>query len=345
MNKAKQYLPDPPVMLGLLLVLGTLPLWIGRVGLYQYLAIEIIIWCIYALGYNLALGYTGLPSFGHGAFFGIGAYAMAIYQLNFAGTNLWVGLGSAVLAAAVAGGLVGLFVRHRRGIYFALMTIAFGQIFWFLAIKLRWLTKGEDGLLNLSRLPARFGFFELDLSDPVRLYYFTLVLFFLIMIFLWAVISSPFGNIIQAVKQNEARSRFIGYDVRVFKWMSFVLSTAVAGFAGGLFALAQQSAFPDVMALHWSGIIVMMVIIGGGLVSYWGPIWGVIFYFLMRDVLGAFTETWVLWFGLSFMLVMLFQPEGIAGIWQKYRPQRLKIDRMKPARPLPEATAVSGNGE
>lgn len=322
MKKARHYFPDPPVLLGLLLVLGTLPLWIGRIGLYQYIAIEIVIWCIYAMGYNLALGYTGLPSFGHGAYFGIGAYAMAIYQLNFAGENLWIGLLCAILAASIAGGAVGLFVRHRRGIYFSLMTIAFGQVFWFLAIKLRGLTMGEDGLLNLDRLPASFVFFEIDLNDPVTFYYFALILFFLIIIFLWIVIKSPFGQVIQALEQNETRARFIGYDVRIFKWLGFVLSTAVSGLAGGLFALAQRSAFPDVMALHWSGIIVMMIIIGGGLVSYWGPVWGVMFYFLTRDVLGAFTETWMLWFGLTFMAVMIFQPEGIAGIWQRYRPKR-----------------------
>lgn len=346
MKKARHYLPDPPVILALMLILGSLPLWIGRIGLYQYIAIEIVVWCIYAMGYNLALGYTGLPSFGHGAYFGIGAYAMAIYQLNFNGANLWLGLLAAVAAAAVAGGLVGLFVRHRRGIYFSLMTIAFGQIFWFLAIKLRGLTKGEDGLLNLNRLPASFGFFEIDLSHPARFYYFSLLIFLLILIFLWVVVKSPFGNIIQALKQNETRSRFIGYDVRVFKWLSFVLSTAVSGLAGGLFALAQQSAFPDVMALHWSGIIVMMVIIGGGLVSFWGPVWGVIFYFLTRDVLGAFTETWMLWFGLTFMAVMLFQPEGIAGIWQRYKPKRLRVQASPPAPViLPEVTAVVENGE
>ena len=128
-----------------------------QVGLYQYLALEIMIWMIFALGYNLLLGYTGLPSFGHGAFFGIGAYAFGLLQLKV-WPNLWFDLAGAALIAAALGALVAVFISHRRGIYYALLTIAFGQVFWFVAVKWHSVTGGEDGLLNLSRLPADFGF-------------------------------------------------------------------------------------------------------------------------------------------------------------------------------------------
>ena len=135
---------------------------------------------------------------------------------------------------------------------------------------------------------------------------------------------------IAAVRQNEKRASFVGYRVRSMKWASFALSAAVSGLAGGLFALAQRSAFPDVMALHWSGIIVMMAIVGGGLVSFWGPILGVVFYFLARDIIGGFTETWLLWFGLAFLLVILFQPEGIAGMLQRVRARWTAVSKARP---------------
>ena len=316
-TKTATRLPNPAGMLVLVVVLATLPAWIARVGLYQYIAIEVLIWCIYALGYNVALGYAGLPSFGHGAFFGIGAYGMAIYQLDFSGGSLWLGLAVATLAGGAAGGAVGMFISHRRGIYLSLMTIAFGQVAWFLAIRLRGVTEGEDGLLNLARLPADLGFVSLDLQSGRSFYYFTLAVFILAVVALWILTRSPFGAVIGAIRQNEQRSSFIGYQVRSLKWASFTLSAAVSGLAGGLFALAQRSAFPDVMALHWSGIVVMMAIVGGGLVSFWGPVLGVVFYFLARDIIGGFTETWLLWFGLAFLLVILFQPEGIAGMLQR----------------------------
>ena len=139
-------------MLIAFLFFGSVPFWIRSVGLYEYIGVEILIWCIYALGYNLALGYTGLPSFGHGAFLGTGAYAMALYQLRLDGENLWLGLLAAVAAGAVASAVVGVFISHRRGIYFALLTIAFGQLFWFVSIKWHSVTGGEDGLQNLKRL-------------------------------------------------------------------------------------------------------------------------------------------------------------------------------------------------
>ena len=318
-GKPLKYLPDPGVLVVLLGVLGSAPFWLTRAGLYQYLAIEIVIWCIYALGYNLALGYAGLPSFGHGAFFGIGAYGMAIYQLDFAGRSLWLGLAVATVAGGLAGVTVGGFISHRRGIYLSLMTIAFGQLAWFVAIRLRGITKGEDGLLNLQRLPADLAAFSFDLQSERSFYYFTVVVLVLVVVGLWIVVQSPFGSVIQAIRQNEKRAAFAGYSVRSLKWVSFSLSAAISGLAGGLFALAQRSAFPDVMALHWSGIIVMMTIVGGGLVSFWGPVLGVIFYFLTRDIIGAVTETWLLWFGLAFLLVILFQPEGLAGMLQRAR--------------------------
>jgi branched-chain amino acid transport system permease protein len=289
---------------------GTLPLWIRAVGLYPYLGVEVMIWVIYALGFNLLLGTAGLPSFGHGAYFGVGAYAFGLTQFNVS-SDVWVCLGAAIAAGALAGALVAFFISHRRGIYYALLTIAFGQIFWFVAIKWHSVTRGEDGLLNIKR-PA-------FLADLNSLYYFCFAVFIVVIVFLWRLQSSPFGRVLAAIRQNETRARFVGYHVWTYKWLAFTLSALVAGLAGGLFALAQQSAYPNVMSLHQSGFVVMMALIGGGLVSFWGPVLGVVLFFVARDLLGAYTETWLLWYGLLFMLVVLFKPEGLAGIFAQQR--------------------------
>jgi branched-chain amino acid transport system permease protein len=300
-------------MLACWLVLATVPLWIERVGLYQYLGVEILIFATYALAYNLLLGHSGLPSFGHGAFFGIGAYAFGLAQFNLA-ASLWLCLGVATAAAAAAGAFVALFISHRRGIYYALMTIAFGQVFWFIAIKAHGLTGGEDGLLKIERLPATLGVGTIDLKSNVALFYFVLVAFMGVSLLLWRLVHSPFGRIVAAIKQNETRARFVGYHVWRYKAAVLTVSAGLSGLAGGLFAMAQTSAFPDVMSLHYSGYVVMMTLVGGGLVSFWGPVIGAAAFFLARDVIGALTTGWMLWFGMFFVVLVLFKPEGIAGM-------------------------------
>src|SRR6188768_3105185 len=166
----------PVPMLITLVVLASAPLWLARVGLYQYLALEIMIWMLFALGYNLLLGTTGLPSFGHGAYFGIGAYAFGLLQHKL-WANLWFDLAGAIFIAALFGALVALFLSHRRGIYYALLTIAFGQVFWFVSMKWHSVTGGEDGLLNVKRLPVELGFTSISLKSNEALFYFCLVLF------------------------------------------------------------------------------------------------------------------------------------------------------------------------
>ncbi|MDF1775257.1 MAG: branched-chain amino acid ABC transporter permease [Rhizobiaceae bacterium] len=303
-------------MLVFFAILLSYPLWADAAGLYEYLGIEIVIFIIYALGFNLLLGYTGLPSFGHGAYFGVGAYGYGLAQL-YLDAGFIPGLLLAMLAGTVASGLVALFLSHRRGIYFALMTIAFGQVFWFLAIKLRGLTGGEDGLLNIFRPDIDFGLFQISLKSNFAFYYAVALIAVLVTLLLWRLVHSPFGMAIQAVRMNETRARFVGYQVWWIKWTVFTLSGAIAGLAGGLLNVAQESAFPDTMSLHASGLIVMMVLIGGGFVSFWGPVVGVIVYYLARDLLGSITEAWLLWYGLLFMAVMMFSPEGFAGGWGK----------------------------
>ncbi|MGM4932378.1 branched-chain amino acid ABC transporter permease [Tardiphaga sp. 1201_B9_N1_1] len=325
-----------PAMLVTWILFATVPFWIERVGLYQYLGVEILIFALYALAYNLVLGHAGLPSFGHGAFFGIGAYAFGLAQSNIA-SNLWVCLAVAAFAAAIAGAFVALFISHRRGIYYALMTIAFGQIFWFIAIKAHRITGGEDGLLKIERLPASLGITTFNLGSNIALYYFVLAVFAVVSFLLWRLVHSPFGRVVKAIKQNETRARFVGYDVWRYKAAVLVVSTTLSGLAGGLFAMAQTSAFPDVMSLHYSGYVVMMTLVGGGLVSFWGPVIGAVAFFLARDVIGSFTTGWMLWFGLSFVVLVLFKPEGIAGMFAGVMNGRDKIVPRPAAAPQSQA--------
>lgn len=324
-----------PTMLGAWLVLASVPLWINAIGLYPYIGVEILIWSIYALAFNLLLGTSGLPSFGHGAFFGVGAYAFGLTQFNVA-ASIWICLAGAALAGALAGLLVGLFIAHRRGIYFALLTIAFGQIFWTISVKWHSVTGGEDGLLNILRLPVSFGFVSFDISENEALYYFVLAVFAVVVVLLWRLVNSPYGRILSAIRQSETRTAHLGYNVWLYKLSVIILSAGLSGFAGGLFAMAQRSAFPDVMNLAQSGLVVMMTLVGGGLVSFWGPVVGVIVFLIARDVIGAMTNAWMLYFGTMFVLLVLFRPEGIAGA-AKQLAERWKARRAT-ASALPSAT-------
>ncbi len=324
-----------PHMLVAFLIFGTLPLWVESVGLYSYIGVEVLVWIIFALGFNLLLGYTGLPSFGHGAFLGVGGYAFGWFQFNVM-PNLWLALIFAILVTAFLGGLSALLVSHRRGIYFALLTLAIGQVFFFVASKWTSLTGGEDGMLSIKRLPADFGVVSFSLQENSALYFFVFFVFVVTVIVLWRLIHSPFGKVIRAIKQNEVRVGYLGYNVVFFKWAVFTISCAVAGLAGAMFAMTQEGAYVQVMSLQWSGIVVLMTLIGGGLVSFWGAVIGTVVFFLARDLLGTYTETWLLWYGLMFMLLVMFKPEGIAGMWQdlvKYirRRQRAEASSARPA--------------
>ena len=322
-------------------IFASMPLWTRRVGLYDYLALEILIWSLFAMSYNLMLGYTGLPSFGHAAFFGIGAYAFGLLQLTVY-PNLWACLAASLVAAAIAGAFVASFISHRRGIYYALLTIAFGEMFVFICIKWHTVTKGEDGLLNIRRLPAEFGFGSLSLKSNVELFYFCLVVFAIVVWFLWKLVRSPFGHVLQAIRQNDLRTSFLGYNVWAAKWLVFVLSATLAGLAGGLFAMAQEGAYVQVMTLQWSGIVVLMTLTGGGLVSFWGPVLGTVVFFVARDVLGSLTESWMIWYGLMFMVLVMFKPDGIAGMLQDVQ-ARMRRGRAAGA-DRSVAAARGGNG-
>jgi branched-chain amino acid transport system permease protein len=298
-------------MFGVFLVLPPILPWIGG---YTYLGTEVMIWAIFALGYNLLLGYTGLPAFGHGAFFGMAGYFLAASQKWWTG-GLWLPLLSGILGTMACGAVVGLLVARKRGIYFALLTIAFGVMFWFLAFVLDTWTGGEDGLTGLQRASAA----GIDLRGNLAFYYFVYAFFVLSTLLLWRVARSPFGQVIGAIKQSETRARAVGYDTARYKWAVFTLSCAFAGLAGGLYALARFGAFPEPMSLQQSGNVVLMCLIGGGFASFYGPVLGVAVFLVLRDFFSTLTDHWMLLYGLLFMAIILFMPEGILGVVQRLR--------------------------
>jgi branched-chain amino acid transport system permease protein len=306
----------PPPMLALFALFLVLPAVLPWFG-YTYLGTEVMVWSIFALGYNLLLGYTGLPAFGHGAFFGIGGYLLGVAQKSWTG-GLVVPLLIAVIGTAVCAAAVGLFVARRRGIYFALLTISFGVMFWFLVFLLDTWTGGEDGLTGLRRPMLSLPGLRVDLRQNVAFYYFVYAFFVAAVVALWRIVNSPFGQVIRAIKQSETRARAIGYDTARYKWAVFTLTGAFAGLAGGLYSLARFGAFPEPMSVQQSGNVVLMCLIGGGFASFYGPVLGVAVFLVLRDLFSTLTDHWMLLYGVLFMGI-LFLPEGILGLVQRLR--------------------------
>ena len=298
-------------MLASWLFFASVPLWIERVGLYQYLGVEILIFATYALAFNLVLGHAGLPSFGHGAFFGIGAYAFGLAQFNVV-ANLWLCLAAATLAAALSGAVVAAFISHRRGIYYALMTIAFGQIFWFIAIKAHSITGGEDGLLKIERLPLSLGITRIELASNVSLYYFVFAIFVCVSLLLWRLVHSPFGRIVKAIKQNETRARFVGYDVWRYKAAVLVISAGLSGLAGALYCLLFAYVGASYASLQYSTLPLLYTLLGGTGVTL-GPLAGTAIMYYLIDISSSFTSSYMIIVGAALLIITLWFPDGIAG--------------------------------
>lgn len=309
---------SPPPMLAMFAAFLAAPLFLPALG-YTYLGTEIMIWSIFALGYNLLLSYTGLAAFGHGAFFGMASYFFGMTQL--AGTGgVWLPLVAGIAGTTLCGAAVALFVAAKRGIYFALLTIAFGALFYFVVYLLSDWTGGEDGFTGINRAPVTLpGLPPIDINGHVPFYYFVYVFFVASTVLAWRIVNSPFGQVIQAIKQSETRARAVGYNTSVYRGAVFVLSCVFAGLAGGLYAMARHGAFAEPMSLAQSGNVVLMCLIGGGFASFYGPVVGVIVFLLLREALSTWTEHWMLFYGLLFMAIILFLPEGILGLLRRDR--------------------------
>jgi branched-chain amino acid transport system permease protein len=284
--------------------------WRYELGLLS----EVFVFAIFAMSLDLLLGFTGLMSFGHAAFFGIGAYTAVLLGASF-GLSGWIGLAAAVLAAGAGALLIGFFCVRTSGISFLMLTLAFAQLVYSIAFRWRDLTGGSDGVALADR-PAFFGW---DLSDPLPMYYMTLLAFVLCYLALQRLIASPLGSTFAGIRENEARMRAIGYRTGAYKLLAFGIGGALAGLAGGLYAIFNGFVSPD--ALHWSasGDVLIMVMLGGA-GSLIGPAIGAAAFLLMKNLASSYNEHWMMIVGAIFIGCVLFFPGGLWGTLRKRWP-------------------------
>lgn len=275
---------------------------------YTALASEILIFALFAMAYDLVLGYAGMLSFGHAAFFGLGAYTTGIVLIRVYPSVL-LALLAGVIISSLGALCVGFLSIRRRGIYFTMLTLAFAQMFYFMAFKWTSLTGGDDGLQGVPR--PSLG--PLDLSSEIVLYYFILFVVLLSMAVGIRVINSPFGKTLQALRENKDRAMSIGYNVNRFRLIVFIISGCFSGLAGGLYALLLN--FVPLSSLYWttSGEVVVMTIVGG-MGTLVGPVLGAVAIILLRDWLSNYTESWSLVMGLLFMASVLGFRGGLMSI-------------------------------
>jgi branched-chain amino acid transport system permease protein len=279
---------------------------------YRALATQVLIFGLFALGFNLLYGYTGLLSFGHAAYYGLGAYGTGIVLAKLHVPSLWVGVLAGVSLAALGGAVVGFFCLRRRGIYFAMLTLAFAQLLYFIGFHLATWTGGDDGLRGIPQLALGLPGFSVSLDTPLAFYYFCFVLVGVAIIALKRILDSPFGAVLQAIRENSDRAVACGYDVNRVKHLSFVFSAMFAGLAGSLDAL-RLTVVP-IESLYWttSGQVVMMTLLGGA-GTFFGPFVGALTFLILEDRLSVFTESWPLVIGAIFSAFVLFLPRGIWG--------------------------------
>lgn len=275
------------------------------------LAVNVLIYGLYAVGYNLLFGYTGLLSFGHAAFFGAGAYVTGISIGQF-GADWFTGIVCGVAAASLLALAIGILSIRTRGIYFAMVTLALAQLVYYIALQASSWTGGENGLRGFTVTSVGFGPVSLDLLDPVVKYYVVLVFVALALWFLSRILASPFGGVIEAIRENEARARACGYNIARTKLLAFVLSGMLCGLAGTLSALHLSIVPLEILSIHTSGQVVMMTLLGGA-GTFFGPFIGAFAYLVLEDVLTLWTSHWQLALGAVFVVFVLYLPKGIWG--------------------------------
>lgn len=278
---------------------------------YEALAVNILIFGLYAVGFNLLFGYTGMLSFGHAAFLGIGSYVAGMGIVH-AGLPWWAVIPLGIAASALAGLLIGALAIRTKGIYFSMVTLALGQIVYYAFYKAEAWTGGENGLRGISVKAIEVGGLTIDLLNPVAKYYFMLVFVAAALWFVSRVLASPFGAVIETVRENEQRAAACGYDVARTKLLVFVLSAAVCGLAGALRALHLSIVPIDSLHYLQSGQAVMMCLLGG-MGTFFGPFVGALVFLYLEDVVTHLTPYWMAAVGVVFMVFVLFFPKGIWG--------------------------------
>jgi branched-chain amino acid transport system permease protein len=288
--------------LAALVVLLVLPF--GLSGYYLSLATRMIILALFAMSLDLLLGYAGLASLGHAAFFGIAAYGVALLTLR-AGFNAWLGLPAGLALATLTGALYGLLALRARGTYFLMITLALAQVLWGIAFGWRTMTGGDDGLPNVPR-PEWVG-------DTVPFYYFTVLVIGAATVLLVCIVRSPFGYALRGIRESESRMLALGYNAWRYKYLAFVLASAFAGLAGCMYAYYNRFVGIDYLHVVRSAEALLMVILGGA-GTLVGPALGAALIVLLENLISNYTQRWLLVLGAIYVIVTLLAPRGLMGI-------------------------------
>ena len=285
---------------------------------YTELVTKVMILAIFALSLDLIVGYTGLVSFGHAAFFGIGAYALGLMAPKYEAASLWLTLPAAMLAAGIAALAVGVFVVRVKGIYFIMVTLAFAQMFYFVFHDTKF-GRGSDGIsMNFKPVATIGGVTPLDLGNTTHVYYFVFVLMLAVFVFLRVVLHSPFGRALMGIRSNEHRMRSLGFPVYFYKLASFTLAGALAGLAGYLSALQFGFVNPELLSWHQSGNVLLMLILGG-IGSLYGAVVGAFAFVALTEIFQSLTRHWQLLFGGAIVLLVIFLPGGLSSVAGRFR--------------------------
>jgi branched-chain amino acid transport system permease protein len=307
-----------PHLIVIWLFLLSMPIWLTAVGGYYSLVTQVLILGLAATALNFLLGFTGVLSFGHAAYFGLGAYGCGLTIKYFAPSSS-LGLLVGVLVGTLAGAIIGPLIVRLRGVYFAMVTIAFGQVFYFIVFRWNSVTGGDDGLGGFERHPIAVAGMTIDIAhDQMLFYYFSLLFFALAAGAMGILLASPMGRAQLAIRENERRARFLGLVIERHIWLAWVISCGVTSLAGALYALLNNFADPRLLYWSFSGELVIMTVLGG-MRSFWGPLLGAALFVVLRDTISSHTENWMSFIGLFFVLVVLFFPRGILGMLRRWR--------------------------
>jgi branched-chain amino acid transport system permease protein len=288
---------------------------------YTQLFTKIMILSIFAMSLDLLVGYTGLVSLGHAAFFGLAGYVLALMSPQYAAANLLTTLPAALAASALVALAIGLLVLRTSGIYFIMVTLAFAQMLYYLFHDTR-LGGGSDGIyINVKPALSIGGWAPFTLESKIAFYYFTLALMLAVYALLRAVLRSTFGRALQGIKANEQRMRSLGFATFRYKLAAFVLAGTLAGLSGYLAAMQFGFVNPEILSWHQSGNVLMMVILGG-MGSLAGPVLGAFAFTLLQDLFESLTRHWQLLMGGFIVLVVLVLPRGLFGLFEYLAPLR-----------------------
>ena len=284
---------------------------------YQELVTHLMIMGIFAMSLDLLIGFTGLVSFGHAAFFGLSGYMLAIITPETEPVSIWIALPFCLLVTGVAALVIGWFSVRTSGIYFIMITLAFAQMFYYYFNENQHLG-GSDGIFIFHKPAIFIGDFQLlDLNNPQSFYYFVLVSLIVSYLILSVILQAPFGQVIRGIHANETRTRALGFNTHRYKLISFVIAGTLAGFAGFLEANAGGIISPAHLGWHESGTI-MMVVILGGMGTLYGPVLGAFAMGFLQDYFQEiWSAHWLLLFGIFIIVVVLFLPTGIAGLFSQ----------------------------